>query len=83
MSVDADLQDDIAVIPDMLAHHNGGVDVVYGVRKGRSSDSPFKRVTAQCFYHLMSALGAESVPNHGDFRLMSRRAIEALKQFAR
>ncbi|MGA7950734.1 MAG: glycosyltransferase family 2 protein, partial [Thiobacillaceae bacterium] len=81
VSVDADLQDDIGVIPDMLAQYNHGTDVVYGVRKDRSSDSLFKRSTAQGFYRLMRALGAESVHNHADFRLMSRRAIEALKQF--
>lgn len=81
VSVDADLQDDIGVIPDMLTQYERGMDVVYGVRKDRSSDSLFKRYTAQGFYRLMSALGAESVYNHADFRLMSRRAIEALKQF--
>ena len=81
VSVDADLQDDIAVIPDMLTQYNHGIDVVYGVRKNRSTDSLFKRSTAQGFYRLMRALGAESVYNHADFRLMSRRAIEALKQF--
>jgi glycosyltransferase involved in cell wall biosynthesis len=81
VSVDADLQDDIGVIPDMLTQYERGTDVVYGVRKNRSSDSLFKRSTAQGFYRLMSALGAESVYNHADFRLMSYRAIEALKQF--
>lgn len=81
VSVDADLQDDIGVIPEMLSQYNKGVDVVYGVRKHRSSDSFFKRSTAQGFYYLMKALGTESVYNHADFRLMSRRAIEALKQF--
>ena len=81
ISVDADLQDDIGIIPNMLSEHNRGIDLVYGVRKNRSSDSWFKRATAQGFYRLMNALGAESVYNHADFRLMSRRAIEALKQF--
>jgi glycosyltransferase involved in cell wall biosynthesis len=81
VSVDADLQDDIGVIPEMLTLYNRSIDIVYGVRKNRTSDSIFKRTTAQGFYRLMSILGAESVYNHADFRLMSRRAIEAFKQF--
>ena len=81
ISIDADLQDDIAVIPEMLTHFEQGTDVVYGVRKNRASDSLFKRVTARAFYRAMRLMGAESVYNHADFRLMSRRAIEGLKQF--
>lgn len=81
VTLDADLQDDIDVIPDMLAEHKRGIDVVYGVRRDRFTDSRFKRYTAHAFYRLMGALGAESVYNHADFRLMSRRAVEALKQF--
>ena len=81
LSVDADLQDDIQVIPEMVQAHARGAQIVYGVRNDRSSDGPFKRVTAQGFYRFLSALGAESVYNHADFRLMSRRAIEALKSF--
>lgn len=81
VSVDADLQDDIGVIPNMLAEYISGMDVVYGVRKDRSSDSWIKRVPALSFYRLMSMLGAESVNNHAEFRLMSRRAIDALKLF--
>ncbi|MGA7750617.1 MAG: glycosyltransferase family 2 protein [Gallionella sp.] len=81
VSVDADLQDDVGVIPEMLAQYSHGMDVVYGVRKDRSRDSLFKRSTAQGFYRLMRTLGAESVYNHADFRLMSRRAVDALKQF--
>lgn len=81
LSVDADLQDDISVIPDMIQQHANGAQVVYGVRKDRSSDGLFKRASAQGFYRLMSALGAESVYNHADFRLLSRRAVEALKSF--
>lgn len=81
LSVDADLQDDIQVIPEMLQAYEHGAQVVYGVRKDRSSDGFFKRASAQGFYRLMSALGAESVYNHADFRLTSRRAIEALKSF--
>ncbi len=81
LSVDADLQDDIQVIPEMLLAYERGAQIVYGVRKDRSSDGFFKRASAQSFYRLMSALGAESIYNHADFRLMSRRAIEALKGF--
>jgi glycosyltransferase involved in cell wall biosynthesis len=81
VSIDADLQDDIDVIPKMLAEYSRGMDIVYGVRKGRLADRAFKRYTAHAFYRLMRMLGAESVFNHADFRLMSRRAVEALKQF--
>jgi polyisoprenyl-phosphate glycosyltransferase len=78
ISLDADLQDDVRIIPAMLEQHAKGCDVVYGVRSDRSNDSRFKRATATSFYAVMRWLGAESLPNHADFRLMSRRAIEAL-----
>jgi glycosyltransferase involved in cell wall biosynthesis len=81
LSVDADLQDDIQAIPEMVRAYGRGADIVYGVRNDRASDGFFKRATAQTFYRLISALGAESVYNHADFRLMSRRAVEALKSF--
>jgi glycosyltransferase involved in cell wall biosynthesis len=81
LSVDADLQDDIQAIPEMVRAYVRGADIVYGVRNDRASDGFFKRATAQAFYRLISALGAESVYNHADFRLMSRRAVEALKSF--
>ncbi len=81
ISIDADLQDDIDVIAAMLAEYRSGADVVYGVRDDRSSDSAFKRITARGFYRLMSALGVETIYNHADFRLMSRRALEAAKEF--
>jgi polyisoprenyl-phosphate glycosyltransferase len=81
ISVDADLQDDIQVIPEMLDSYKRGAQVVFGVRNDRTTDSFFKRATAQGFYALMRSLGAESIPNHADFRLMSRRAIEALRSF--
>ena len=81
LSVDADLQDDIQVIPEMMQAYARGAHIVYGVRNDRTSDGFFKRATAQGFYRLLSALGAESVYNHADFRLMSRRAVEALKSF--
>jgi polyisoprenyl-phosphate glycosyltransferase len=81
LSVDADLQDDIQAIPEMVRAYARGADIVYGVRNDRASDGFFKRASAQTFYRLISALGAESVYNHADFRLMSRRAVEALKSF--
>lgn len=81
ITVDADLQDDLAVIPEMLDAFSNGKDVVYGVRKGRESDTAFKRNTALAFYRFMHLMGAEVVDNHADYRLLSRRAIEHLKQF--
>lgn len=81
ISVDADLQDDIRVIPQMLDEYRSGHDVVYGVRRNRGSDTWFKRSTARGFYKFMHLMGAEVVDNHADFRLLSRRAIEALKNF--
>lgn len=81
VSIDADLQDDISVIEEMISEYNDGVDVVYGVRKKRETDTAFKRITAELFYKLINMLGAESILNHADYRLMSRRALEALQQF--
>lgn len=81
ISIDADLQDDIAVIEEMVDKYNEGVDIVYGVRNDRSSDSFFKRFTAQSFYRVMNLLGAKSVYNHADFRLMSKRAMEELSLY--
>lgn len=78
ISIDADLQDDVDVIEKMIDEYHEGNDIVYGVRNDRSSDSFFKRFTAQSFYRLMNGLGAKSVYNHADFRLMSKRAIEEL-----
>lgn len=82
ISLDADLQDDIQVIPTMVNEYRRGCDIVYGVRSDRSADGRFKRTSAACFYQLMRWLGAESVSNHADFRLMSRRSIEALKLYS-
>ena len=81
VSVDADLQDDLDVIEEMLEQHTRGMEVVYGVRNDRSSDGVFKRATALGFYRMIRALGVESVYNHADFRLLSRRAVNALKDF--
>lgn len=81
ISVDADLQDDLGVIPTMLERSSEGADIVYGVRSARETDTPFKRFTAEGYYRLLERLGVEIVFNHADYRLMSRRAIEALRQF--
>ena len=81
VSIDADLQDDIQVIPEMVRKYREGNDIVYGVRRERKTDSFFKRTTAQGFYKLMSRLGVKSIYNHADFRLMSRRAVEQLCRY--
>ena len=81
VSIDADLQDDVNAIIEMVDKANEGVDIVYGVRKDRSTDTFFKRTTAQGFYKFMSMLGVKTVYNHADFRLMSNRALEALSEF--
>ena len=81
ISIDADLQDDINVIENMIDEFNKGNDIVYGVRNDRTSDSFFKRFTAQSFYKLMTVMGVKSVYNHADFRLMSARAVEQLGHY--
>ena len=81
ISIDADLQDDINVIPKMVKYYFEGYDIVYGVRLQRKTDTWFKRNTAIAFYKLMRSLGVKSVYNHADFRLMSKRAVEQLVQY--
>lgn len=81
ISLDADLQDDLEAIPGMLDAHLAGAEIVYGVRSRRDVDTPFKRGTARFYYRLLLALGVEAIPDHADFRLMSRRALEALRQY--
>lgn len=81
ISIDADLQDDVAVIEEMIDKFHEGNDIVYGVRKERKTDTFFKRFTAQSFYHLMDAMGVKSVYNHADFRLMSQRAVEQFSKY--
>lgn len=78
ITIDADLQDDINIIPAMISSYKDGHDIVYGVRKSRATDTWFKRNTALCFYKLMKALGVRSVYNHADYRLMSKRAVKQL-----
>ena len=81
VSIDADLQDDVAVIEEMIDKYHEGNDIVYGVRKERKTDTFFKRTTAQGFYKLMDWMGVKTVYNHADFRLMSKRAVEHFSQF--
>ena len=81
ISMDADLQDDIDAVDAMVEQYRAGCDIVYGVRSSRKKDTFFKRVTAEGFYRLMNLMGAETVFNHADYRLMSCRALEGLAQF--
>ena len=81
VSVDADMQDDINVIESMVDHFKQGCDIVYGVRSARRSDTLFKRISARGFYWLMDRLGARTIRDHADYRLMSRRAIDALREY--
>lgn len=81
VSMDADLQDDIEVLDKFVQEYYRGSQIVYGVRKSRKKDSIFKRSTAVAFYRLMKAMGVEIVYNHADYRLMSKRAVEELKEY--
>ena len=81
ISLDADLQDDVNVIDKFIDRFIDGCDVVYGVRSDRKTDTVFKRTTAQGFYKVMKLLGVDIVYNHADYRLMSKRALEALGEF--
>lgn len=81
ISLDADLQDDINVIDKFIDRFIDGCDVVYGVRSDRKTDTVFKRTTAQGFYKVMKLLGVDIVYNHADYRLMSKRALDALEEF--
>lgn len=81
ISLDADLQDDINVLKDFIDEYNRGSDIVYGVRSDRSSDSFFKRASAEFFYRILSFLGVKSIFNHADYRLMSKRSLNILSQY--
>lgn len=81
ISMDADLQDDIDAMDDMIEKYLNGIDIVYGVRSSRAKDTVFKRASAEAFYKAMKFLGADTVFNHADYRLMSKRAIEGLAEF--
>jgi polyisoprenyl-phosphate glycosyltransferase len=82
VSIDADLQDDVGVIPAMVKQFLAGIDIVYGVRAARGSDTVFKRFSARAYYKLLGWLGVDIVPDHADFRLMSRRALDALEHYS-
>ena len=81
ISMDADLQDDINAVDAMVDKFYAGCDIVYGVRSSRKKDTFFKKFTAEGFYRVMNFLGADTVFNHADYRLMSKRALEGLAQF--
>lgn len=81
ISIDADLQDDIGVIKEMVDKYHEGCEIVYGIRGSRKKDSFFKRTTAQGFYKLLSAMGVKTIYNHADFRLMSKKALDELSLY--
>ena len=81
ISIDADLQDDINAIDDMLSEYAKGNAIVYGVRTNRASDKFFKRASARCYYKILMSLGCDIIPDHADYRLMDSRSLEALSQY--
>lgn len=81
ISMDADLQDDINAVGEFITNYKNGDEIVYGVRSTRDTDTWFKRNTAQAFYKLFAWMGAETVPNHADYRLMSHKALDALSAY--
>lgn len=82
ISLDADLQDDVSVLGEFVEEYRQGAEIVYGVRSSRETDTGFKRRTAGLFYKLMNWLGVETIPDHADYRLMSRTALEALNEYS-
>jgi polyisoprenyl-phosphate glycosyltransferase len=81
VSIDADLQDDVTAMAGMLDAYRDGADVVYGVRRARSTDSWFKRITGEGYYRVAGLMGVRLVYNHSDYRLLSRRAVDALREY--
>ena len=81
ITIDADLQDDLNAIPQMIDDYAKGYDIVYGVKVSRTADPLMKRMSAQAFYKMQSAMGVECIYNHADFRFMSRRALEMLSRY--
>ena len=81
ISIDADLQDDLGAIRDMLAAYTAGAEIVYGVRRERDADTWFKRLTAETYYSLLRKMGVELVFNHADYRLLTRRVVEVLRTY--
>jgi glycosyltransferase involved in cell wall biosynthesis len=82
ITLDADMQDDLSVVPRMIDHFNNGAEIVFAVRKERTTDSPFKRGTAELYYRILNWLGADIIPHHADFRLMSDKALRALSLYS-
>ena len=81
ISMDADLQDDIEAVDEMIEKYNNGCDIVYGVRKKRETDSYFKKFSAEFFYKFMKSLGTDIIENHADYRLMSKRVLKVLDEY--
>ena len=81
VTIDADMQDDVMAVVEMVDKYRNGADIVYGVRKKRETDTVFKRNTAQCYYKLMKSAGVDLVYNHADYRLMGRRVLKLLLSF--
>ena len=81
ISADADLQDDLNIIPKMISHYNEGYEIVYAVRNRRDTDKYFKRFTAEAYYKILAAMKVDIVFNHADYRLMSRRTVNALSEY--
>ena len=81
VTIDADLQDDIGVLPEMMRQYRMGSEIVFGVRKERQCDSLWKRCTAKWYYRILKLLEPETIPGHADFRLMSRRVMDLLCEY--
>ena len=81
VSIDADLQDDLRAIVEMVEHYLNGDDIVYGVRSSRATDTWFKRTTAHAFYRFQKTMGLDTIYDHADYRLMSNRALHLLSQY--
>lgn len=81
VTIDADLQQDIEALDNFIAEYQSGADIVFGVRNNRNTDSLFKKWTASMYYRLLKTLGCDILPNHADYRLMSRKALEALSEY--
>lgn len=82
ISIDADLQDDVNVIEEMVRKHREGYEIVYGVRKSRTTDTFFKKSSAEIYYKLLARMGVDIVQNHADYRLMGRRSLNALEGYS-
>lgn len=81
ISIDADLQDDVSVMAQMIQKASDGCNIVFGVRNDRTSDTVLKRSTAQWYYRFLNGMGVQTIPQHADFRLMDRKALDALSQY--